>query len=144
MDRQLRQFYFNGAYTSEAVGGLLGVSGKAVRARAARLRRGHPEIRVRKPGPVREPKPKAEAKPLNTHRAPVNFKAPEKPSAPLADRIAAALRLGALSAPSLASMLGEKEIHVSMQLSAMAHAGCAQAGPAAGVGARHRIWSLAA
>lgn len=151
MDDKLRQFYFNGAYTSDAVGGLLGVSGNAVRARAARLRRGHPEVRIRKPGPARVPKPprppkvaKAKAKLLNTHRAPVNLKAPDRPSAALSDRILSALRLRAMSAPSLASELNEKEMSVSIQLAAMAHASEVQAGPALAAGPRYRIWSLAA
>lgn len=150
MDRQLREFYFAGGYTSDAVGGLIGVSGKAVRARAARLRRGHPEIRIRKPGPSRAKPPRApkvakiEPKPLNTHRAPVNFKAPDRPSAALSDRIVSALRLRAMSAPSLASELNEKEMAVTLQLAAMAHAGDVQAGPALDRGPRHRVWRLAA
>lgn len=81
---------------------------------------------------------------LTTHRAPVNFKAPAKPDKALPDRIAAALRLRAMSAPSLASELNEKEMSVQIQLAAMAHAGEVQAGPAADLGQRHRIWSLAA
>lgn len=147
MDSQLREFYFAGGYTSDAVGGLIGVSGKAVRARAARLRRGHPEIRIRKPGPTRAPKPKAEAKPpapkpLDTSRAPVNFKVPEKPAAALSDRILSALRLRAMSAPSLASELNEKEMAVTLQLAAMAHAGEVQAGPALDRGPRHLVWRV--
>lgn len=80
---------------------------------------------------------------LATHHAPVNFKGPEKPAAPLPDRITAALRMRAMSAPSLASVLGEKELHVSIQLAALAHAGEVEAGMAADVGQRHRLWRLA-
>ncbi len=84
--------------------------------------------------------PTPRTKPLDTHRAPVNFKAPEKPTAALPDRIAKALASKALSAPSLASVLGEKEFAVSIQLAAMAHAGQVQAGEG---GPRERRWSLA-
>lgn len=88
--------------------------------------------------------PTPRVKPLNTHRAPVNFKAPEKPATPLPERITAALRSRAMSAPSLASVLGEKELHVGIQLAALAHAGAVLAGPATDIGPRHRIWRLAA
>ena len=81
---------------------------------------------------------------LATHRAPVNFKAPDRPSAALSDRIVSALRLRAMSAPSLASELNEKEMAVTLQLAAMAHAGDVQAGPALDRGPRHRVWRLAA
>lgn len=88
--------------------------------------------------------PTPRTKPLNTHRAPVNFKAPEKPTQALPDRITAALSTRPLSAVSLASVLGEKELHVGIQLAALAHAGAVLAGPATDIGPRHRIWRLAA
>lgn len=81
---------------------------------------------------------------VDTSRAPVNFKAPDRPSAALSDRILSALRLRAMSAPSLASELNEKEMAVTLQLAAMAHAGDVQAGPALDRGPRHRVWRLAA
>lgn len=81
---------------------------------------------------------------LATHRAPVNFKAAERPTSALSDRILKALGVRSMSAPSLASELNEKELSVSLQLAAMAHAGQVEAGPASKLGIRHRLWRMAA
>lgn len=67
------------------------------------------------------------------------------PCAPLSlgDRILVELCEHPRSGAMLATMLGEKEIHVSMQLSALANAGEVVAGLSGDVGARHRLWRLA-
>lgn len=67
------------------------------------------------------------------------------PCAPLSlgDRILVELCAHPRSGAALATILGEKEIHVSMQLAALANAGEVVAGPAGDVGARHRLWRLA-
>ena len=151
-EAQLRQFYIEQRFTSEEVSQQVGVSPRAVRAKAARMlagvegrRRAEPRPRAVRVPPAPRPKPQpSRAKVVDTSRAPVNFKAPEKPTQALPDRITAALSERPLSAVSLASVLGEKELHVGIQLAALAHAGAVLAGPATDIGPRHRIWSIAA
>lgn len=79
---------------------------------------------------------------LNTHQAPVNFVA-QRPVGALPDRIYGELARRPLSASSLASVLGEKEMAVSVQLAAMAAAGEVQAEAVGEGGLRHRAWRLA-
>lgn len=59
---------------------------------------------------------------------------------PLGDRILKVLANQPLSTAALATLTGDKEAYVSMQLSALAHAGQVQAGEG---GPRERRWSLA-
>lgn len=60
----------------------------------------------------------------------------------LGDRILRELSAKPLSAASLATLLGEKELLVSMQLSAFAHEGRVEAGPVGDRGLRYRVWSV--
>lgn len=75
---------------------------------------------------------------------PIVFAAPRIETETLGDRILRELSAKPLSACSLATLLGEKELLVSMQLSAFAHEGKVEAGPVGDRGLRHRVWSAVA
>lgn len=77
---------------------------------------------------------------LALHKAPVNWSRAAEDTRPLGDRIIEALNTRPLSAMALASIVGAKERDVSMQLSALAHAGSVAAGQASE--RRHRAWSV--
>lgn len=80
--------------------------------------------------------------PSGLHLAPIVFAAPPTESETLGDRILRELSAKPLSAASLATLLGEKELLVSMQLSAFAHEGRVEAGPVGDRGLRYRVWSV--
>lgn len=80
--------------------------------------------------------------PSGLHLAPIVFAAPPTESETLGDRILRELSAKPLSAASLATLLGEKELLVSMQLSAFAHEGMVEAGPVGDRGLRYRVWSV--
>lgn len=69
------------------------------------------------------------------------FSPRERERGPLGDRILEALAERPLSAATLASLIGDKEAHVSIQLAAFAHAGRVSVGEG---GPRDRKWSIAA
>lgn len=70
----------------------------------------------------------------------INFMNPSIQHEPLGDRILRALAERPMSTPALATVTGEKELYVSMQLSAFAHEGRVQVGEGA---LRERRWSVA-
>lgn len=80
--------------------------------------------------------------PSGLHLDPIVFASPPTESETLGDRILRELSAKPLSAASLATLLGEKELLVSMQLSAFAHEGRVEAGPVGDRGLRYRVWSV--
>lgn len=80
--------------------------------------------------------------PSGLHLAPIVFASAPTESETLGDRILRELSAKPLSAASLATLLGEKELLVSMQLSAFAHEGRVEAGPVGDRGLRYRVWSV--
>ncbi|MEW5687204.1 MAG: hypothetical protein AB1942_20000 [Pseudomonadota bacterium] len=68
--------------------------------------------------------------------------APSSEDRPLRDRIVETLQAGAMTAPSLASLLGAKELNVGLTLAALQQEGAIAAGPPPASGPRHRPWTL--
>lgn len=149
--------YVVGGEAASVVAADLGVTGAALRRRVAdeptwkrdkrfektnqananRVRVGREPIVASAPPPLPGPK-------LALHNAPVNWSKAVTDSRPLGDKVLQALRARPLTAPALAAVTGEKELYVSMQLSAFAHAGQVEAGPVGDAGPRQRTWRVAA
>lgn len=105
----------------------------------------HRKPRAPKPAPVAPAAHVAVAPAVFTSQPgarPFVFAAPRTETETLGDRMLRELSAKPLSCPSLATLLGEKELLVSMQLSAFAHEGRVEAGPVGDRGLRYRVWSV--
>lgn len=159
---QLHDLYIVQGVSSGVVGPMLGCSAAAVRIKAAKMNWVHDPkhanrnrgISVRASAAARRGRVRRAAAvtpppahcPLalvasSTVTPSILFAAAATEGETLGDRILRELSAKPLSTCSLATLLGEKELLVSMQLSAFAHQGLVEAGPVGERGLRHRVWS---
>lgn len=76
------------------------------------------------------------------HLAPIVFAAPKLETETLGDRVLRELSAKPMSSCSMATLLGEKENLVELQLGIFAHEGRVVAGPVGERGRRYRIWTF--
>lgn len=161
---KLHELYIVQGLSSGVVCDMLGVTASALRIKSAKMGWVHDPAHtyrnraiavraslavrgrvVRRPVEVAAPAHVAREpalRPSGLHLTPIVFASPPTESETLGDRILRELSAKPLSAASLATLLGEKELLVSMQLSAFAHEGRVEAGPVGDRGLRYRVWSV--
>ncbi|CAN7306935.1 hypothetical protein LJR164_001613 [Phenylobacterium sp. LjRoot164] len=151
---QVRQLYVVQGLSADVVAAQLGCSAAAVRRLKERrgwYRDASLEARNRalagaktlaaKRAAERPPKPAPEPKRGDFSKAPVTFHTEKPVHQSLDERIIQELKERALSASSIASIIGEKEAGVGFQIAAMAHAGLVVLAEGEG---RFRKWRAAA